>query len=42
MMTVEKLSNTRPWGTELGGQLVWVTSPAPREYSPRSGYARRR
>jgi len=41
MMTVGKLSNTTPWGTGLGGQLVCVTSLAPREYSPRSEYPRR-
>jgi len=32
MMTVEELSNTMPWGTGLGGQLMWVTSPAPRGF----------
>ena len=37
-MTVKKKGNTMPWGDRERGQLIWVTSPTPREYSPRSGY----
>ena len=38
MMTVERLYNTTPWGTALGGQLVRVTNPAARGNEPKSGF----
>ena len=41
MITIDKLSNITPWGSRLGGQLVYVTSSTPRKHSPRSGYPKR-